>query len=552
LKENTPFFKLGNLQESVRNHLLCCKSQNIMRRLLEKDHTLWSPDPIPEISDRLGWLNLPNEMEARLQYIQRFAEDIRKNEFDYAVLLGMGGSSLAPEVFKETFGSAHGCPELIVCDSTHPDAIKHITKTIELKKTLFIVSSKSGTTIETLSFFRYFWHLASKKNSQPGDYFVAITDAGTPLEKLAIEREFRAVFKAPSDVGGRFSAFTEFGLVPASLIGVPVSEVLLNARAALFNCFFKDLNEKNSALILATALGELAHRENKLTFITSPSLQSFPSWLEQLISESLGKDGKGLIPVVDEPLASIDSYGKDRAFVYFYIKGEESKEVLFLLKSLEENGHPTIMIPLAKKEALGQEIFRWEVAVAVAGSILKINPFNQPDVVLTKELTRKMMDMNKEGTPQETHSETIDTSDSVRLKSSFAELLSLSRLGDYIVIQAFLPPNKKTKNALQDIRLQLLNRTQLATTIGFGPRFLHSTGQLHKGGPNNGIFVQLVDDSPEDIDIPETQYSFRTLIKAQSLGDFHALKQKGRRIIRINLGKVPLKGLEAIAGIISS
>lgn len=547
MKENTPFFKLGNLQESVRNHLLCCKSQNVMRRLLEKDHTLWSPDPIPEISDRLGWLNLPNEMESRLQYIQRFAEDIRKNEFDYAVILGMGGSSLAPEVFKETFGSAHGCPELIVCDSTHPDAIKHITKTIELKKTLFIVSSKSGTTIETLSFFRYFWHLASKKNSQPGDCFVAITDAGTPLEKLAIEREFRAVFKAPSDVGGRFSAFTEFGLVPASLIGVPVSDVLLNARAALFNCFFKDLNEKNSALLLAAALGELAYRENKLTFITSPSLQSFPSWLEQLISESLGKNGKGLVTVVDETLASVDSYGKDRAFVYFYIKGEESKEVLFLLKSLEERSYPTILIPLAKKEVLGQEIFRWEVAVAVAGSILKINPFNQPDIVLTKELTREMTDMNEEGTPKETQAETIDASDSVRLKSSLAELLSLSRPGDYIVIQAFLPPNKKTKNALQDIRLQLLNRTHLATTIGFGPRFLHSTGQLHKGGPNNGIFVQLVDDSLEDIDIPETQYSFRTLIKAQSLGDFHALKQKGRRIIRINLGKVPLKGLDAIA-----
>ncbi|MFQ6108271.1 MAG: bifunctional transaldolase/phosoglucose isomerase [Candidatus Aminicenantales bacterium] len=542
---------LGGYLSQVDQRLKSWKEKNFARRLWARDYTLWFPEKRAEITERLGWLVLPELMHERIEDFSDFARDIKEEGIAYVVLLGMGGSSLAAEVFQRTFGNAAGFPELIVLDSTHPSSVRSIVDRLDFSRTLFVVSSKSGTTLETLSFFHYFWNQASRRVGRAGRHFVAITDPGTPLMKLARERGFRRIFQAPSDVGGRYSALTDFGLLPAALIGMNIHRLLDRAWVASESNAFCVSEEEASGLILGASLGEIARNRDKLTLFTAEKLGSFPDWLEQLIAESTGKDGKGILPVVSEPMVSAELYGKDRFFLLFFLKEEKISRIEDLAQRLEREGHPVIRIILEDEYDIGREIFRWEMAVASAGSVLGIHPFNQPDVQLAKDLVEKAME-KREGGDFGNHEKMLSVEDSITLSLHLNRWMAEANANDYIALQAFLFPEEKTTEALHKVRLALLKRTRLATTLGFGPRFLHSTGQLHKGGPNKGLFLQLVDEPEEDVAVPEAGYTFGQLIRAQALGDLQALLQRGRRVLRINLKRDVLGGLGRLEELISS
>jgi transaldolase/glucose-6-phosphate isomerase len=458
----------------------------------------------------------------------------------------MGGSSLAPEVFQKVFGIKEGYPELIVLDSTHPSAIRTVERRIDLRFILFLVSSKSGTTIETLSFFKYFWKKVGQVDEDQGRHFVAISDPGTPLVELAKERNFHRIFDSiyNRDVGGRYSALTFFGLVPASLIGIDVNKFLDKSWTIAKNCAFCLSSKKSSGLVLAAALGELAKKgRDKVTFLTSSSLESFPVWLEQLIAESLGKDGKGIVPIVNEPMTCHKNYGDDRFFIFLNVKTDDILEQEKLVNKLIADGHPLIRIDLTEKINIGQEIYFWEIAIAAAGAILGIHPFNQPDVQMAKDLARNMMVKDSKEILGINDIETISSDKPKQLRDAVRTWLQQAKEGDYIGIQAYIAPSLEATRVLQKVRFELLKNIHIATTLGYGPRFLHSTGQLHKGGFNTGLFLQLVDEPEESLDVPETNYSFRTLIDAQAKGDYRVLKQLDRRVLRIDLGKDTLGNL---------
>jgi transaldolase/glucose-6-phosphate isomerase len=535
---------LGNYGPLVEARLRAWEKAGFSRRLWAKDPTLWAAGAGPGIRDRLGWLDLPETMEPRLAGIQAFAAEIAAEGFTRAVLLGMGGSSLAPEVFERTFGHAPGHPELIVLDSTHPDAVAAIERRLDPGRTLFIVSSKSGTTVEPLSFFRYFWRLVSGVTSSPGRQFIAITDPGTPLAALACERGFRRAFEAAPDVGGRFSALTEFGLVPAAVIGVDVGKLLATAREET-RADAPDTPEGLSpALRLGAVLGEIAAARDKLTFLVSPSLRSFPDWLEQLVAESTGKGGKGIVPVVGEPALPAGRYGADRIFVSLVLGSDPHRDVDDLAASLERAGHPVVRIRLVDAYSIGAEIFRWETAVAAAGAVLGIQPFDQPDVELAKELARQAMAGGSAGGAKVLRSErAVPADEASALSTALDGWLARTRPGDYVALQAYIASDDATDRALRDVRLALSAKTGLATTLGYGPRFLHSTGQLHKGGPDEACILQLVDEPACDLAVPETDLTFGRLIRAQALGDYQALVERGRRVLRVNLKGDPVGGI---------
>jgi transaldolase/glucose-6-phosphate isomerase len=550
MKNDQHVLKAGEYQTSVDERLKSWREMNFNRRLWEKDSTLWFSEPVPEITDRLGWLNLPETMHEQLEAVVSFAEEVKNDGIRHVVVLGMGGSSLAPEVFQSTFGNAPGYPELIILDSTHPDAVRAVEEKIDLRRTLFVVASKSGTTPEPLAFFIYFWKKMEETVDSPGRHFIAITDPGTPLVQLAQEKGFRRIFLAPSDLGGRYSALTVFGLVPAALIGADVHKLLDRVRVAAEGCACCVSEQKTPGFELGAALGELAKSgRDKVTFFVPSSLKSFPNWLEQLIAESTGKDGKGIVPVVGEPLADLKIYDNDRFFIYFNITGDEDQDLEKKIEGLEAMGHPIARINLAGNYDIGLEIFRWEVAVASAGSILGIHPFNQPDVESAKELARQAM---KKERGEVGEVETISAEDQDWLTKALDDWLARAKEGDYVAIQAYLPSNEETTKLLQKIRMELLNRLHLATTVGYGPRFLHSTGQLHKGGPNNGLFLQIVDEPAEDVPVPEAEYTFGELIHAQALGDYQALKKRGRRVLRVDLKKDVAGGLSNISELLSA
>jgi len=543
-------FQIGSYERAVGNRVEIWRDQDFVRRFWAKDHTLWFTKKEPEIVDRMGWLHLPETMREKLEDLKSFAERIRSERMVHVVLLGMGGSSLAPEVFQKTFGNAAGYPELIVLDSTHPDAVRSVEKRLNISQTLFLVSSKSGTTLETLSLFRYFWKQANQVSHRPGQHFVAITDSDTPLERMAREREFRAVFHAQPDVGGRYSAFTVFGLGPAAIIGADVRSLLDRGWRAAENSAFCVDPENASGFLLGAALGVMAEERDKLTILTSPSLSSFPDWLEQLIAESTSKSGKGLIPVANEPRTAAEEYGQDRVFVGLFQEGENNQELEGFMERLRALEHPVVRIRLADAYDLGQEIFRWEVAIASAGAILGIHPFNQPDVQLAKDLAKKAMRERSSGEKEGMREEGVKLTDRIKLEESLKTWIGQAQKGDYLGLQAYLTPSPSTTEALQSIRHALLKKTRLATTLGYGPRFLHSTGQLHKGGPNSGLFLQLVDEPEQDLAVPETDFTFGALIRAQALGDLGALRQRGRRVIRINLKQAVVSGLRLIKELI--
>lgn len=533
--------RLGAIQGNYEKRLAVWEQTGFSRSLWAKDYRLWSPQPVPEITDRLGWLTLPGLMQEHSEDLTAFAREIRDEGFRHVLLMGMGGSSLAPEVFQRTIGNAPGYPELLVLDSTHPQAVRSIESRIDLARTLFLVSSKSGTTIEPLSFFRYFWKRVAGKNGAPGRQFVAITDPGTPLETMARERGFRRCFQAVTDVGGRYSALTVFGLVPAALIGVDLHRLLDRAWVMAEACASGVKIADNPGLSLGAALGELAAAGyDKVTFLASPGLESFPAWAEQLIAESTGKDGKGIIPIADEPLGKPETYGTDRVFVHLmYHDPDRRNEARF--RDLEATGLPLIHLRLAETADLGQEFFRWEAAIAAAGAVLGIHPFNQPDVELAKNLARQAM--AKGASDAGSTAPALSTDAAGELAAALQKWISAARPRGYVAIQAYLPPSPETTGSLQQLRSLIRDHTRLATTLGYGPRFLHSTGQLHKGGPNSGIFLQLVDEPADDLPVPETDYSFGALIQAQAVGDYRALVERGRNVLRINLGRDVVKSL---------
>ena len=543
-------FRLGEYEARVEKRISTWRKHGFIRRLWDKDPSLWFPKPGPEIIDRLGWLSLPETTPEMLDEYVSFADEVKKEGISRVVLLGMGGSSLAPEVFQKTFGNEEGFPELTVLDSTHPEAVLALDKTLDPNQTLFVVSSKSGTTLETLSLFRYFWNRMSNVTQNPGCRFVAITDPGSPLVRLGNERNFRAIYQAPSEVGGRYSALSVFGIVPAALMGMDIHKLLDRAWIASENSAFCVSEEKATGLILGAAMGELAAERDKLTIFSTNSLNSFPDWLEQLIAESTGKMGKGIVPIVSEPLISVDGYRKDRFFIGFVLEEESRQDLEKMFKELECAGHPTILFNLSDKFDLGQEIFLWEIAIASAGSVLGINPFNQPDVHLAKDLAREAM--QKQEKKDESQVEIVSVKKNEILDKYIEMWIQQAKEGDYIAIQAYLAPHPDISAALQRVRFELLSRTGKATTLGYGPRFLHSTGQLHKGGPNRGLFLQIVDESGVDLAVPETDYTFGELIRAQALGDYHALKQRGRRIIRVNLGDDVMAGIKQLEAVIGA
>ena len=515
--------------------------------LWDIDGTVWVPDPdqaaqTNDLINRLGWLNLPANMMTEVDTLTEFATEIKAAGFEEVVLLGMGGSSLAPEVYMKTFGAKNGLP-LTVLDSTDPDQVTAVANGIaDLSKTLFIVSSKSGGTIEPLSFFKYFYDQVGQTKPNAGENFIAITDPGSGLERLAQEKGFRRTFLANPNVGGRYSALTHFGLVPAALIGVNLAKLLRRANSMADAC--RNSAPHNPGLELGAVMGELALLgRDKLTFFTSPKIAAFGVWAEQLIAESLGKQGVGILPVVDEAIIQPVFYGHDRVFVYLRLAGDDNVVLDGQVNVLEAAGHPVMRIDLDELEDLGQEFFRWEMATAGAGAILKINPFDQPNVELAKVKARELMAQFEAAGSLPVEAPTLDYDDidaygpvmGATVAEALRAFLTGFVPGNYIAIMAYLPYTADIDAALNELRLTLRTGLQAATTVGYGPRFLHSTGQLHKGDGNNGLFIQITHTPDKDIEIPGEKYSFATLVAAQAQGDYNALQQSGRRLIRFHI-----------------
>ena len=560
---------LGSYNDRVVARLETWENARFSERLWQHDGTLWIADPdqaaaTPELVDRLGWLDLPVSMAAEAGKLSAFAAEIRAAGMTDVVLLGMGGSSLAPEVLMTIYGNAPGFPALRVLDSTHPDAVKDLTNSIDPAKTLFLVSSKSGGTIETLSFYKYFFHLVAAELENPGNHFVAITDPGSKLESLAREKQFRRVFSSPTDVGGRYSALTYFGLVPAALIGIDVAAMLRNAQEMAVASGPGVPAAENPALVLGAVLGELALAgRNKVVFLSTPKLEHFGVWIEQLVAESTGKLGRGILPVVGEPLLAPADYGQDCCFVSLQLAGDLPLSLESGIEKLKAAGFPVVVIEINRIMDLVQEFYRWEVATAAAGAVLAINPFNQPNVEAAKIKARELMETSKK-TGKLPAPKPLIQDDQLSLYGSplsqsfqsngeyLQHFLRLVKPGDYLALMAYLPMSRESEALLQRLRLLLRQRCRVVTTLGFGPRFLHSTGQLHKGDGNQGVFIQLTADCDRDVPIPGEPYTFGTLIAAQFQGDFQALVENGRRLLRIHLNGSFKNGLKHLLSLLEA
>ncbi len=543
----------SELEGAVNERLRKLEEANFSKRLLQHDPTLWFPEPRPEITDRLGWLELPARMALKVGELEDFAREVRSADVEEVFLFGMGGSSLAPDVFAHAFSGGDGLP-LTVLDTTHPDAIFSVLERIDPDRTFFVVSSKSGTTLETLSLFHTFYAAvervlgAGQEAMKPGTQFAAVTDPETPLASLGEEFGFRRVFLANSDLGGRYSALSHFGLVPAALAGVDLGVLLGRAGTAAHDCGSERGAESNPGLVLGSVLGEatLAGRD-KVTFFAAPGIDLFPDWLEQLIAESTGKDGKGIVPVAHEELAPADHYGADRLFVGLSLAGEtspEAAEIERALNGLAAAGHPVVRCALEDRYDLGYQMFTWEVAVAVAGAVIGIHPFNQPDVQLAKDLAKKAMEGG--GLGDDDLPPAVSVGDEDALQDALKEWLAGASAGEYQTIQAYLAPGAELSAKLHGLQARLRDLDHLAATDGYGPRFLHSTGQLHKGGPNTGRFLQLVDHPQEDVEVPGQDFTFAQIIKAQAEGDRKALVQRDRRVLAVDLEDNALAALDEI------
>ncbi|HET8907999.1 MAG TPA: transaldolase [Ktedonobacterales bacterium] len=558
---------LGTLQEAVDTGWNRADHEQFAQRVWDKDPSLWKPDPSQqnEITNRLGWLDVTTQMRTEIPRLTALRDQLHAEGFSDVVLLGMGGSSLAPEVLRETFAANGASLRLYVLDSTDPTTILNIAQLIDLQHTLFIVASKSGGTIETLSQFRFFHEkVVAFSGDSAGSQFIAITDAGTTLDELAQSLRFRDIFRNPSEIGGRYSALSFFGLVPAALIGVDVEKLLDRADAMAQACAGNVAARENPGTWLGTILGTLANGgRDKATLVVSPVISTFGYWLEQLIAESTGKEGKGILPVEGETLGDPAVYGNDRLFVYLRTEQGFDSAQDEAIQKLEAAGQPIVLLRLEDTYDLGTEFFRWEFATAIAGAFLGINAFDQPNVQESKDNTDRILKEYAQTkvlpVPRavlQTQSRNVSLvaigdialrlRESVSLQAAMETIALLAGVGDYIALLAYVERTPEVQAALQDIRLRLRDMRRVATTLGYGPRFQHSTGQEHKGGPNTGVFVQFVATDTADVPIPDAPYTFSILKQAQALGDLQSLEAHDRRVVRIDLGTGIVSGLAEV------
>lgn len=530
-----PFF-----QSTIDPTLDALNRTQVVGRLWAKDHRLWKPDP-KEIADRLGWLTVQDQMRQQLEQLQRCVVTAKGLEIKDVVLLGMGGSSLGPEVFRTLFGSQKGFPRLWVLDSTIPGWVRQVTKTISPSRTLFLVASKSGGTIEVMSLFAHFWNQVTKaKGNHGGKQFVAITDPGTGLEKMARDHGFGEIFTNPADIGGRYSVLSLFGLVPAALLGLDIDRLLDRAAGMAERCRQQKDAEANPGAYLGAAMGSLAKAgRDKVTVIASPSLSTFGLWVEQLLAESTGKEGTGLIPIAQEPILGPRAYGTDRFFVYLRLKGDKNRTLEEAVHALVKAEQPVVQFDLRDRYDVGAEFFRWEFATAIAGHLLGIHPFDQPNVKESKDNTNRVLE-----TFQSTGR--LPEQENSHSREAARNLSRLLQPGMYASVLGYTTPSRSLEAAVGRLRRALMSKHRVATTFGYGPRYLHSTGQLHKGGPNTGVFLELVDRMTPDLPIPGQPFSFGTLAQAQATGDMESLKAHHRHAVRVQLGRDPAATVNTI------
>lgn len=538
MKEALINYYPGSYQQIVETAWKKTQQDDVACRMRAKDYTLWSASP-DEIVNRLGWLDAPAHTLKKTDYIRDTLAPLANKKIKDVILLGMGGSSLAAEVFNKRCGAQSGYPRLTVLDTTNPTTISTIAQKIAWDKTIFIVSSKSGTTLEITSLFHFFYNEARKRQgAAAAEHFIFITDEGSPLAKTARELSPFHVFLNNPDIGGRYSALSFFGIVPAAIIGIDVKKLLHKAQAAAGAA-------DETPIILGAALGALACQgRDKLTIYLPPRWKSFGDWLEQLIAESTGKEGKGIIPVLDEPDADVSFYAQDRVFVFFQNENGNSSRI----KDLSAAGHPVVTVKIKDDYDLGSQMYIWEMATAVASYFLGVNPFDQPDVEATKIHTRKMIEAPNKNKIAEEQKPVLSENDfniygdttGNNLKDVLNNFLKQNRAGYYICLQNYLSPSAEIDEAVARLRAAIFQKYKMPVTCGYGPRYLHSTGQLHKGGANHCLFIQLTGENIVDLPIPDkpskdySSLSFGELFAAQARGDFQALKEKGRRIIRIH------------------
>jgi glucose-6-phosphate isomerase len=554
-----------SLAAAVKTTIADWQSGGKMRRLWQRDASLWTGD---DEASWLGWLDITEEQIAHWVELRNLAKEVWSAGFKDVLLLGMGGSSLCPEVLRMTFGRTAGYPDLHVLDSTDPAQVKAFENKIDIAKTLFIVSSKSGSTLEPNIFKQYFFDLTAKAvgADKAGTHFIAVTDPGSKMQKVAEGDRFRHIFFGRPSIGGRYSALSHFGMVPAAVMGVDTKKFLDRAQEMVRACGSSASIEENPGAVLGIILGTAARSgRDKVTIITSPEISDLGAWLEQLLAESTGKVGKGIIPVSGEELAAPQVYGHDRVFAYIHGESVADAPIEAKLAALEKAGHPVVRISMPDIYDLGAEFFRWEIATAVAGSIVGINAFNQPDVEASKIATRNLTSAyEKTGSlPAEKpvledggiklFTDEKNAADLARIAGGDKSLAGylkahLSRIGtgDYFAVLGFIQMNAEHEKTLQAIRHAVRDEKHVATCLGFGPRFLHSTGQAYKGGPNSGVFLQITCDDALELQVPEQKYTFGVVKAAQARGDFQVLVERGRRALRVHLHDVE-SGLAKLA-----
>lgn len=549
---------LSQYQTAVSQAITEAQESDLTRRIWRKDPAVWKAEDAHQkiIRNSLGWLTVPGKMAAVADEVTAFVEQIRASgTFKHVMVCGMGGSSLCPEVLRQTFGVQPGYPELLVLDSTDPDVLSDFGRRIDIQNCLFVIASKSGTTTEPLVFYKYWYDEVRKQQTNPGDSFIAITDPGTRMVEMATADKFRHIFLNPPDIGGRYSALSYFGLVPAALMGLDLKRLLARAEEMVRSCGAEVPAAENPGVLLGAIMGECAKAgRNKLTLAIDTNVAALGLWIEQLVAESTGKEGQGILPVQGEPLGAPEVYGSDRLFVSI------GSELTAELEVLANAGHPIVSRTLTDNYDLASEFFVWEFATAVAGWRLGINPFDQPNVQESKDATKELLDFYKShGKLQDQEpvigddtltvygSERTDPGLSTRsVLDALRAHLATVKSGDYVALLVYVEETPEIEATLQTIRTNLRDSLRCATTTGYGPRFLHSTGQLHKGGPDSGVFIQITAADRVDFPIPEEPYTFSVLKQAQALGDFRSLSAHGRRAIRVDLGTDALAGLRRL------
>ena len=553
------------LASAVKSTVAEWQSGGKMKRLWDRDASLWTGD---DESNWLGWLDVIDEQVAQQDQLQKVAKEVQSRGFEDILLLGMGGSSLCPEVLRMTFGRIPHFPNLHVLDSTDPAQVKSFEHQIDIAKTLFIVSSKSGSTLEPNIFKQYFFERAKQSvgATKVGSHFIAITDPGSKMQQVAESDRFLHIFFGRPSIGGRYSALSNFGMVPAAVMGLDTKKFLTRAAEMERACGAGTSVEENPGAVLGIILGSAAvSGRDKVTIIASPGISDLGAWLEQLLAESTGKNGKGIIPVDRESLAAPEVYGNDRVFVYVRLETGPDAAQDAKVAAIEKAGQPVVRITMADSYDLGAEFFRWEIATAVAGAIIGINAFNQPDVEASKVATRNLTSAyEKSGslpaekpvvednglklfTDEKNAAELAKTAGNDRSLAGFIKAhLSRIKAGDYFAILGYIQMNAEHEQALQAIRHAVRDRRRVATCLGFGPRFLHSTGQAYKGGPNSGVFLQVTCDDSVELPVPGQKYTFGVVKAAQARGDFHVLAERGRRALRVHLGSNLKAGLATL------